>query len=172
MEHYLQIREFAYLRLDGQTPVNERQEMINIYNTDDKLFIFLLSTRAGGLGINLTTADTVIIHDIDYNPYNDKQAEDRSHRLGQQKPVTVYKFVSENTIEEGMFMMAQEKLNLEKEVTKNSEDDVQEHKCMVRMLSMALGMATNKAETLLNPESIKARKPAASRKANVIDNDD
>lgn len=60
-----------------------RQLMIDLYNMDENIFVFLLSTKAGGLGINLTSADTVILHDIDYNPYNDKQAEDRCHRVGQ-----------------------------------------------------------------------------------------
>lgn len=73
------------IRLDGSTPVTERQTLINEYTQDPSIFIFLLSTRAGGLGINLTAADTVIIHDIDFNPYNDKQAEDRCHRVGQKK---------------------------------------------------------------------------------------
>jgi Superfamily II DNA/RNA helicases, SNF2 family len=62
-----------------------RQELIDEYNRDQDLFAFLLSTKAGGLGINLTAADTVIIHDVDFNPYNDKQAEDRCHRVGQTK---------------------------------------------------------------------------------------
>lgn len=57
--------------------------MIDLYNQDESMFVFLLSTRAGGIGINLTAADTVIIHDVDFNPYNDKQAEDRCHRMGQ-----------------------------------------------------------------------------------------
>jgi len=73
------------IRLDGSTPVTERQTLINKYTEDPSIFIFLLSTRAGGLGINLTAADTVILHDIDFNPYNDKQAEDRCHRVGQKK---------------------------------------------------------------------------------------
>ena len=60
-----------------------RQTMIDMYNNDDSIFIFILSTRAGGLGINLTAANTVILHDLDFNPYNDKQAEDRCHRVGQ-----------------------------------------------------------------------------------------
>lgn len=94
-----------------------RQDLINEFTDDSSYFIFLLSTRAGGLGINLTSADTVIIHDIDFNPYNDKQAEDRCHRMGQSKPVTVYRFVSQGTIEEGMLEMNKEKLKLEKEIT-------------------------------------------------------
>lgn len=71
--------------MDGSTPVTDRQFLINQYTEDENIFIFLLSTKAGGLGINLTTADTVIIHDIDFNPYNDKQAEDRCHRVGQKR---------------------------------------------------------------------------------------
>ncbi|KPJ19958.1 SWI/SNF-related matrix-associated actin-dependent regulator of chromatin subfamily A containing DEAD/H box 1 [Papilio machaon] len=76
LEPYLKLRRYRYLRLDGSTAVTDRQELIDQYNAED-IFVFLLSTRAGGLGINLTAADTVIIHDIDFNPYNDKQAEDR-----------------------------------------------------------------------------------------------
>lgn len=78
------LREYGN-RLDGSTPVTDRQYLINQYMEDESIFIFLLSTKAGGLGINLTAADTVIIHDIDFNPYNDKQAEDRCHRVGQKR---------------------------------------------------------------------------------------
>lgn len=60
-----------------------RQDLIDLYNQDENLFVFLLTTKSGGIGINLTSADTVIIHDVDFNPYNDKQAEDRCHRMGQ-----------------------------------------------------------------------------------------
>uniref|UniRef100_A0A182PJL1 SWI/SNF-related matrix-associated actin-dependent regulator of chromatin subfamily A containing DEAD/H box 1 homolog n=1 Tax=Anopheles epiroticus TaxID=199890 RepID=A0A182PJL1_9DIPT len=154
MERYLKIRKYGFLRLDGSTAVTERQELIDQYTEDPDLFVFLLSTKAGGLGINLTAADTVIIHDIDFNPYNDKQAEDRAHRMGQTKPVTIYKLISEGSIEEGMLMIAQQKLQLEKDVTeqdgKNSMDD---HKCMVGLLTMALGLDEKKAETILKNES-------------------
>ena len=87
MEQYLRIRGFKYLRLDGQTPVQDRQPLIDNFNKDDSIFIFILSTKAGGLGINLTSANTVILHDLDFNPYNDKQAEDRCHRVGQTRCV-------------------------------------------------------------------------------------
>ncbi len=89
MEQYLRVRGHTYLRLDGSTPVQECQYMIDQFNRDDSIFIFILSTKAGGLGINLTAANTVILHDIDFNPYNDKQAEDRCHRVGQDRPVHV-----------------------------------------------------------------------------------
>lgn len=117
MEEYLQLRQHSYLRLDGSTPVNIRQQLIDEYTVDSSIFIFLLSTKAGGLGINLTSADTVIIHDIDFNPYNDKQAEDRCHRMGQKKPVQVYRLISQGTIEEGMWQMNKEKLKLERDIT-------------------------------------------------------
>ncbi|XP_065093600.1 SWI/SNF-related matrix-associated actin-dependent regulator of chromatin subfamily A containing DEAD/H box 1 homolog [Ochlerotatus camptorhynchus] len=153
IEKYLDIRKYQYLRLDGQTAVTDRQEMIDQYTQDPNIFIFLLSTKAGGLGINLTAADTVIVHDIDFNPYNDKQAEDRSHRMGQTKPVNIYKLIMEGTIEEEMLMIAQDKLKLEKDVTEEGADKKEKHKCMVRLLTMALGMDENKAETMLMNES-------------------
>lgn len=157
MEKYLEIRGYKYLRFDGQTAVVDRQEIIDEFTEDEDIFIFLLSTKAGGLGINLIAADTVIIHDIDLNPYNDKQAEDRVHRMGQKKPVTIYRLITDGTIEEGMAMVAKDKLNLEREVTndenENGEADEKEHKCMVRLLTMALGMKDeNRAENLLSPK--------------------
>merc|ERR1712096_331661 len=95
------IRGHRSMRLDGQTPVQDRQQMIDKFNKEEDIFIFILSTRAGGLGINLTAANTVILHDLDFNPYNDKQAEDRCHRVGQTKEVKVIRFTTEDTIEEG-----------------------------------------------------------------------
>lgn len=163
LERYLDIREHTFLRFDGQTAVVDRQEIIDRYISDPDIFIFLLSTKSGGLGINLIAADTAIIYDIDFNPYNDKQAEDRCHRLGQTKPVTIYRFIAEGTIEEGMSMVANEKLNLEREVTTDADgngdnengsnidgSNEQEHKCMVRLLTMALGMKDqNCAESMI-----------------------
>ncbi|CAB3227270.1 unnamed protein product [Arctia plantaginis] len=141
LEPYLRIRGYRYLRLDGSTAVTDRQDLINLYNSED-IFVFLLSTKAGGLGINLTAADTVIIHDIDFNPYNDKQAEDRCHRMGQTRPVTIYRLLSCGTIEEGIYQVAQEKLNLEKHVTSADENEGQEQKNVVRLLSAALGLTS------------------------------
>lgn len=122
MEEYMDIRGFKYLRLDGQTKVSDRITLIDEFNQDESVLAFLLSTKAGGLGINLTAANVVIIHDIDFNPYNDKQAEDRSHRLGQTRNVMVYKLISQNSIEEGMLDIAKEKLRLGKNM---SEEEVE-----------------------------------------------
>ncbi|XP_025264411.1 SWI/SNF-related matrix-associated actin-dependent regulator of chromatin subfamily A containing DEAD/H box 1 homolog [Camponotus floridanus] len=146
LEEYLTIRGHTFLRLDGSTPVTERQTLINEYTQDENIFIFLLSTRAGGLGINLTAADTVIIHDIDFNPYNDKQAEDRCHRVGQEKPVTIIRLLSENTIEENMYEIAQEKLHLEQQITGNEESDSTDKKSVLKLLKMTIGQdAHNKS---------------------------
>lgn len=138
MEKYMKLRKHEYCRLDGSTPVGLRQDLINEFNENKNIFVFLLSTKAGGLGINLTAADTVVIHDIDFNPYNDKQAEDRCHRMGQTRPVTVYRLISQGTIEEGMLEMNKEKLKLERQIT--DEGDNPDVKSVVRLLSSALGV--------------------------------
>lgn len=125
IEEYLKIRRRQYLRLDGTTKVSERIELIDRFNADSRYLVFLLSTKAGGLGINLTAASVVVIHDIDFNPYNDKQAEDRSHRLGQTRDVKVYKLISKGTVEDGMLEIATEKLKLGKNISEQEEEDTE-----------------------------------------------
>ncbi|XP_034946491.1 SWI/SNF-related matrix-associated actin-dependent regulator of chromatin subfamily A containing DEAD/H box 1 homolog [Chelonus insularis] len=148
LEEYLTIRGYTFYRLDGQTPVIERQALIDEFTQDSSIFIFLLSTKAGGLGINLTAADTVIIHDIDFNPYNDKQAEDRCHRVGQTQPVSIVRLLGEGTIEEEMYQITQEKLNLEAQVTGNEETENTDKKSVLRLLKMTLGIDLNKSQSL------------------------
>ncbi|XP_034099645.1 SWI/SNF-related matrix-associated actin-dependent regulator of chromatin subfamily A containing DEAD/H box 1 homolog [Drosophila albomicans] len=149
VEEYLRIRNWGFCRLDGATAVKERQDLITDFNDDDEIFVFLLSTKAGGVGINLTAADTCVIHDIDFNPYNDKQAEDRCHRMGQKRPVTIYRLISESTIEEGILMAAEEKLKLEKDITSNEKGgEVHEQRCVVKLLTMALGLDKDEEERL------------------------
>jgi SWI/SNF-related matrix-associated actin-dependent regulator 1 of chromatin subfamily A len=80
LEPVIKTLGFQYLRMDGQSKVEERQPMIDSFNDDENNKVFLLSTKAGGFGINLTGANVVIMYDLDYNPHNDKQAEDRAHR--------------------------------------------------------------------------------------------
>ncbi|XP_072351423.1 SWI/SNF-related matrix-associated actin-dependent regulator of chromatin subfamily A containing DEAD/H box 1-like [Scyliorhinus torazame] len=117
LEVFLRHHKHRYLRLDGKTPISDRIHLIDQFNTDMDLFVFLLSTKAGGLGINLTSANIVILHDIDCNPYNDKQAEDRCHRVGQKKIVRVVKLISKGTIEESMLKIGEHKLKLEQDMT-------------------------------------------------------
>lgn len=109
MEDYLTYRQHKYLRLDGSSKLGDRRDLVNDWQTRPDLFVFLLSTRAGGLGINLTAADTVIFFDSDWNPTIDSQAMDRAHRLGQTKQVTVYRLLVRGTIEERMRNRAKQK---------------------------------------------------------------
>ncbi|KAI1259787.1 P-loop containing nucleoside triphosphate hydrolase protein [Xylariaceae sp. FL1019] len=111
---YLRLRGYQFQRLDGTVAAGPRRLAINHFNAEDSQdFCFLLSTRAGGLGINLMTADTVIIFDSDWNPQADLQAMARAHRIGQKKPVTIYRLVSKETIEEEVLERARNKLLLE-----------------------------------------------------------
>ena len=109
MEEYLTYRQHKYIRLDGSSKLDDRRDLVHDWQTKPEIFVFLLSTRAGGLGINLTAADTVIFYDSDWNPTIDSQAMDRAHRLGQTRQVTVYRLLTRNTIEERMRDRAKQK---------------------------------------------------------------
>ena len=93
----------SYCRMDGGTPVDQRQPMIDMFNTDPNIHVFLMTTRTGGLGTNLTGADRIIIFDPDWNPSTDLQARERAWRLGQDKPVKIYRLMTEGTIEEKIY---------------------------------------------------------------------
>ncbi|KAJ2723835.1 putative DNA helicase ino80 [Coemansia sp. Benny D115] len=108
-EEYLAYRKYTYLRLDGSSKISERRDMVMDWQTRDDIFIFLLSTRAGGLGINLTAADTVIFFESDWNPTVDSQAMDRAHRMGQTKQVVVYRLITRSTVEERILQRARQK---------------------------------------------------------------
>jgi len=116
MEEYLTYRNYKYCRLDGSTKLEDRRDTVADFQTRPEIFIFLLSTRAGGLGINLTTADTVIFYDSDWNPTIDSQAMDRAHRLGQTKQVTVYRLITRGTIEERIRKRAMQKEEVQRVV--------------------------------------------------------
>ncbi|KAL0034958.1 hypothetical protein WJX79_002584 [Trebouxia sp. C0005] len=110
----LEMMGLTYVRLDGSTAVADRLSTVDMFNNPAKgIFAFLLSTRAGGQGLNLTGADTVILHDVGFNPQIDRQAEDRCHRLGQTKPVHVYRLVTKDTVDEGIHALAKQKLKLD-----------------------------------------------------------
>jgi len=114
IEDYLVWKSYKYCRLDGNTSYDERQEYIADFNKpNSEKFVFILSTRAGGLGINLTSADVVILYDSDWNPQQDLQAQDRAHRIGQTKPVMVFRLVTENSVEERIIERAEMKLKLD-----------------------------------------------------------
>merc|ERR1711992_117803 len=117
MEDYCWFRGWQYCRIDGQTPHEDRDRQIQEYNAEgSSKFLFMLSTRAGGLGINLYTADVVILFDSDWNPQMDLQAMDRAHRIGQKKQVRVYRILTENTVDEKIAERAAVKLRLDRMV--------------------------------------------------------
>ncbi|EDO63814.1 AGAP006165-PB [Anopheles gambiae str. PEST] len=109
LEAFLNYHGHIYLRLDGTTKVEQRQVLMERFNNDRRMFAFILSTRSGGVGINLTGADTVIFYDSDWNPTMDAQAQDRCHRIGQTRDVHIYRLVSEKTIEENILKKANQK---------------------------------------------------------------
>ncbi|XP_055631475.1 helicase domino isoform X2 [Toxorhynchites rutilus septentrionalis] len=109
LEAFLNYHGHIYLRLDGTTKVEQRQLLMERFNGDRRVFAFILSTRSGGVGINLTGADTVIFYDSDWNPTMDAQAQDRCHRIGQTRDVHIYRLVSEKTIEENILKKANQK---------------------------------------------------------------
>ncbi|KAF9529183.1 chromodomain-helicase DNA-binding protein [Crepidotus variabilis] len=127
LSDYMSLRGYAHQRLDGMIASDARKKSIAHFNAPGSLdFAFLLSTRAGGLGINLETADTVIIFDSDWNPQNDLQAMARAHRIGQKSHVNVYRFVSKDTMEEDVLERAKKKMVLEYAII-NQMDTSQAH---------------------------------------------
>ncbi|KAK4373713.1 hypothetical protein RND71_009097 [Anisodus tanguticus] len=106
---YMHYRKHRYLRLDGSSTIMDRRDMVKDFQHRSDIFVFMLSTRAGGLGINLTAADTVIFYESDWNPTLDLQAMDRAHRLGQTKDVTVYRLICKETVEEKILQRASQK---------------------------------------------------------------
>jgi len=117
LEVYLQLYDLKYLRLDGSTKTEERGTLLKQFSAPDSpYFMFLLSTRAGGLGLNLQTADTVIIFDSDWNPQMDLQAEDRAHRIGQKKDVRVFILASVGSVEEDILERAKQKKGIDAKV--------------------------------------------------------
>ncbi|KAI1757756.1 SNF2 family N-terminal domain-containing protein [Xylaria castorea] len=131
MEDFLRFRGILYLRLDGTTKSEDRSDLLKTFNAPNSpYFMFLLSTRAGGLGLNLQTADTVIIYDSDWNPHQDLQAQDRAHRIGQKNEVRILRLISSNSVEEKILERARYKLDLDGKViqagrfdNKSSETD-------------------------------------------------
>ena len=117
MEDFLRLRGMEYLRLDGSTKSDDRSELLAKFNAPNSpYFCFLLSTRAGGLGLNLQTADTVIIYDSDWNPHQDLQAQDRAHRIGQKNEVRILRLITSKSVEEKILERAQYKLDMDGKV--------------------------------------------------------
>ncbi|KAF5321430.1 hypothetical protein D9619_001754 [Psilocybe cf. subviscida] len=123
LQAVLKHRDTKYLLLTGSTPVDVRQTLVDEFTDDPSIPIFLLSTKAGGMGINLTAASVVIMFDQDFNPHNDRQAQDRAYRIGQKRDVEVVKLISKGTIEEDMLRLGETKLALDEAVAGDDEKE-------------------------------------------------
>ena len=123
LEAVLEVLNIAFFRLDGSTRVDERQDMIDQFYADETIPVFLLSTKAGGAGINLACANKVIIFDSGFNPQDDVQAENRAHRVGQTREVEVVRLICKGTIEEGIARLGESKLALDQRVAGDEAED-------------------------------------------------
>uniref|UniRef100_A0A0D3EX12 CHD3-type chromatin-remodeling factor PICKLE n=1 Tax=Oryza barthii TaxID=65489 RepID=A0A0D3EX12_9ORYZ len=122
LEDFLCSLGYKYARVDGQTSLSARQESIKEYkNIDSETFIFLMSTRAGGMGVDLPGADRVIIYDPDFNPFMDLQAQSRAHRIGQTRPVVVYQLITKCSVEERILQKSKQKLAIENMLMNSSK---------------------------------------------------
>ena len=125
LEIFLNIHGFTYVRLDGSTKVELRQQIVDKFNNDKKVFCFISSTRSGGIGLNLTGADSIIFYDTDWNPAMDKQAQDRCHRIGQTRTVHIYRLITLSTIEENIFKKSIQKRELNYVVMEDGKFNMQ-----------------------------------------------
>jgi len=124
MEDFCLYRGWKYMRLDGSTKADDRSLLLKDFNAAGSEYqIFLLSTRAGGLGLNLQTADTVVIYDSDWNPHQDLQAQDRAHRIGQKNEVRILRLITSNSVEEKILARAQYKLDIDGKVIQAGKFD-------------------------------------------------
>lgn len=159
MEDFLRYRNVQYLRLDGTTKADERSDLLREFNAPNSpYFMFLLSTRAGGLGLNLQTADTVIIYDSDWNPHQDLQAQDRAHRIGQKNEVRILRLITSTSIEEKILERARYKLDMDGKViqagrfdNKSSETD---RDAMLRTLLETADMAETGEQEEMDDEEL------------------
>jgi len=137
LESVLSTLSLTYLRMDGSTKVDTRQDMIDQFYDEQDITVFLLSTKAGGFGINLACANKVIIFDGSFNPHDDRQAEDRAHRVGQSREVEVVRLVTKGTIEEQILSLANTKLALDHSVS-GLDDSVAQEQGQQLVASMLL----------------------------------
>ncbi|EJF65407.1 hypothetical protein DICSQDRAFT_51421 [Dichomitus squalens LYAD-421 SS1] len=135
LEKVLELKKIKYLVLTGSTPVDVRQSLVDEFTEDESIPVFLLSTKAGGMGINLTAASVVIMFDQDFNPHNDKQAQDRAYRIGQKRDVEVVKLITKGSIEEDMLALGQMKLALDEAVAGEETEERVEHEMKVSLMN-------------------------------------
>ncbi|OCH93493.1 hypothetical protein OBBRIDRAFT_306276 [Obba rivulosa] len=167
LEIFLNFHGYLYLRLDGATKIEDRQYITERFNSDSRIFCFISSSRSGGVGINLTGADTVIFYDSDFNPQMDRQCEDRAHRIGQIRDVHIYRFVSQHTVEEALLRKANQKRSLDDLVIQKGEFDWRSLFHDENALTKALGEVEDTEDA--RAAAIAAREEFALEGANEAD---
>ncbi|AJP82605.1 Isw1p [Saccharomyces cerevisiae YJM1356] len=177
LEDYCYFRNYEYCRIDGSTAHDDRIQAIDDYNApDSKKFVFLLTTRAGGLGINLTSADVVVLYDSDWNPQADLQAMDRAHRIGQKKQVKVFRLVTDNSVEEKILERATQKLRLDQLVIQQNRTSLKkkENKADSKdaLLSMIQHGAADVFKSGTSTGSAGTPEPGSGEKGDDIDLDE
>ncbi|KZT41874.1 hypothetical protein SISSUDRAFT_1058993 [Sistotremastrum suecicum HHB10207 ss-3] len=158
LEMFLNFHGWLYLRLDGATKIEDRQYVTERFNADPRIFAFIASSRSGGVGINLTGADTVVFYDSDFNPQMDRQCEDRAHRIGQIRDVHIYRFISQHTVEESIFHKANQKRSLDDLVIQQGEFDW-------RTIFSEENVLTKALEEFEDQEDVRAARVAAREEA-------
>ncbi|KAG2388702.1 hypothetical protein C9374_000141 [Naegleria lovaniensis] len=168
LEDYIECRgDMKYCRIDGSIAQTEREQKIKEFNENDDVFMFLLSTRAGGLGINLTAADTVIIYDSDWNPQIDLQAQDRCHRIGQTRNVRIFRLLTLDTVEKKVLQTATKKLKLERLIIHKGNFKGNQHHQQNKITITA----QNLLEILSDGDQNKETKSGSSRDDEEIDDE-
>ncbi|GEQ72758.1 hypothetical protein JCM33374_g6446 [Metschnikowia sp. JCM 33374] len=159
-EDYLRLRDMKYMRLDGSTKAEDRQDMLKSFNhPESEYFCFLLSTRAGGLGLNLQSADTVIIFDTDWNPHQDLQAQDRAHRIGQKNEVRILRLITNDSVEEVILERAHQKLDIDGKVIQagkfdNKSTAEEQEEFLKRLLDAEQGDRDNEENDSLDDDEL------------------
>jgi SWI/SNF-related matrix-associated actin-dependent regulator 1 of chromatin subfamily A len=164
LEDVLNTMNVSFFRLDGSTDVAKRQDMIDQFYEEEDVTVFLLSTKAGGFGINLACANVVIIYDSSYNPHDDKQAEDRAHRVGQKREVNIIRLVCKGTIEEDIQALAQTKLMLDMNVSGTGGTEAAEKTEAQVAQKLLSGLIKADKESTAAPESSSVSVDAGSIK--------
>uniref|UniRef100_A0AAQ5YQN1 Chromodomain-helicase-DNA-binding protein 1-like n=1 Tax=Amphiprion ocellaris TaxID=80972 RepID=A0AAQ5YQN1_AMPOC len=171
LQDYMEYRDYSYERLDGSVRGEERNLAVKNFSSKD-IFVFLLSTKAGGVGMNLTAADTVIFVDSDFNPQNDLQAAARCHRIGQNRPVKVIRLLARDTVEEIMYSRAVSKLQLTNTVIEEGRFSLmdQAQSAAAGLQVLTLGVPTRKRKPLTEAElelRRQRREEAAAKRAKL-----
>ena len=151
LEEVLNTSLVSFVRLDGSTKIDDRQTLVDTFSNDDTITAFLLTTKAGGTGINLMAANKVIVFDGSFNPHDDKQAEDRAHRVGQTRDVEVVRLVTRNTIEEQIFALGVSKLALDGRV---AGEDSEGEQNVARMLLEGAKLSEEDTKTVVEGDSV------------------